>query len=335
MKRLLVAGLGLIGERHAKAVLAHPDAELACVVDPDAGRRAAFDVPGFASLEDVDVLVDGAIIATPSSLHADHSEICLSRGWACLIEKPIEVDLEGADRIVVASVKAALPVLTGHHRRYHASVQQLREIVRGGTIGQPVLANAIWAVKKPDDYFKGNWRAGNGGSPVMINMVHDIDLLRFVVGEVASVSAIGAQPVRGAGRVESGVVSLQFENGAVGSIAFADTAPSPWGFEAGTRENPNIAGSGQDCLWIAGTKGGVSFPSMMLWGGASDWGQAVQPTRLEITETDALDAQLSHFLDVLGGAVPLIDASDARRTLAATLQVEAQVTQAEQAAWAS
>ena len=146
---------------------------------------------------------------------------------------------------------------------------------------------------------------------------------------------MGGQPVRGAGRVESGVISLRFETGAIASIAFADTAPSPWGFEAGTRENPNIGGTGQDCLWIAGTTGGVSFPSLTVWGGAADWGQAATPSETPVAPTHALSAQLGHFLDVLDGALPLIDAADARRTLAVTLDVEAQISPVKRAAWAS
>ena len=333
--RLLVAGLGLIGSRHAQAVLAHPNAELVAVVEPNAALRRAFDVPAFDSIADVDVPVDGAILATPSHMHGDHAEAALVRGWPCLIEKPIEVSLEAADRIVAASQATGLPVLTGHHRRYHASIHKLREIVRGGTIGQPVLANAIWAVKKPDDYFVGNWRAGASGSPVMINTVHDIDLLRFVMGDVASVVATGAQPIRQAGRVESGVVALTFESGAMASIAFADTTPSPWGFEAGTRENPNIAGSGQDFLWIMGSTGSVSFPSLTVWTGAQDWSQSPNALSEDVAVTDPLAAQLSHFLDVLDGAVPLIDALDARKTLAVTLEVEAQVSGEKAEAWAS
>lgn len=335
MKRVLVAGLGLIGSRHARAVLDHPGADLACVVEPCSELRAQYDVPGFARLEDVDVPADGAILATPSNLHADHAEIALNRGWACLVEKPLAAGLAQADRIVAASAKTGLPVLTGHHRRYHACVQRLRGILRGGGIGAPVLASAIWAMKKPDAYFQGNWRQGSDGSPVMINMVHEIDLLRFVLGEVAEISAMGGHPVRGANRVESGVLSMRFDSGAIASIAFADTAPSPWGFEAGTYENPNIAGTGQDCLWVAGTAGGVSFPSLTVWGGAADWSEAPAPRRETAEQTHALTAQLGHFLDVLDGALPLIDAADARRTLAATLQAEAQVSPATRAAWAS
>ncbi len=332
MKNILVAGLGLIGARHAKSVIEHAGVQLAAVVDPDRDLRAAFNVPGFASLKEVDVPVDGAILATPSHMHSDHAELCLSRGWPCLIEKPIEVSLDAADRIVAASTKANLPVLTGHHRRYHASVHALRDMLKSGEIGVPVLANAIWAVKKPDSYFQGNWRAGGAGSPVMINMVHDIDLLRFVLGEVVEVQAMGGQPIRQAGRVENGVIALRFDNGMLASIAFTDASPSPWGFEASTNENPNIAGTGQDALWIMGTKGGVSFPSLNVWTSAADWGEAPTARQVPVETVVPLDAQLSHFIKVLDGATPLITAVDARRTLAVTLEVEALVAQTEAAA---
>ena len=321
--RLLVAGLGLIGERHAAAVLAHEGAELACVVDPDAGRRTLFDVPGYDSLDAVDVAVDGAILATPSGLHADHAVTALRRGWPCIVEKPIAGDRAGARRIVEASEATGLPVLTGHHRRYHGSVRRLRDLIGEGAIGRPVAATAFWAMKKPDPYFQVAWRQGADGSPVMLNMVHEVDLLRFLLGEVTDVSALGGQPVRRAGRIENGVISMKFENGCVASLTFADTAPSPWGFEAGTGENPNIGTTGQDYLWIAGTLGAVSFPSLTVWGGAADWGQAATPTLHKVAATDALTGQLDHFLAVIEGREsPLIDAVDASRTLDVVLKVE-------------
>lgn len=321
--RLLVAGAGLIGSRHARAVLNHPASELACVVDPDAGRARAFGVPTFESLEQVDVPIDGAIVATPSALHAAHVIAALEQGWPTLVEKPIASDRDGAKRIIDASRTTGLPVLTGHQRRYHASVRRVRELIDDGTIGSPVAATVIWAVKKPDAYFDTSWRSGPDGSPVRLNMVHEIDLLRFLLGEVESVSAIGAQPIRKAGRVENGVIALRFVNGCVASVVFADTAPSPWSFEAGTGENPNIGTTGQDCLFISGTNGGVAFPSLTLWRGARDWGDAATPTSLPVGPTDAIAAQLDHFLDVIAGrASTLIDAEDASRTLDVVLRVE-------------
>lgn len=326
MKRLAVAGLGLIGERHARAVQAHSGAKLACVIEPDPERRAMFDVAGFEGLDAVDITVDGIILATPSGLHALHAETALRRGWPCLLEKPIASDREGAARIVAASKTAGLPVLTGHHRRYHGSVARLRQLLGEGVIGCPVAATALWAMKKPDAYFNVPWRAGPDGSPVRINMVHEIDLLRFLLGEVAAVTALGAQPMRRAGRVENGVIGLRFQNGCVASLVFADTGLSPWGFEAATGENPNIGATGQDCLFIAGTHGAVSFPSLTVWGGAEDWREAVRPASHKVDDTDALHRQLDHFLDVIRGrAKPLIDAEDAARTLEVVLKIEAEL----------
>jgi predicted dehydrogenase len=269
--------------------------------------------------------VDGAIIATPTGLHADHGIVAAKRGWHVLIEKPVAADVAGAQALQVALASAGLRSLVGHHRRYHATVQQLHAMLADGAIGTPVTASLIWAMRKPDGYFDGNWRTA-GGSPVMINLVHDIDILRFVLGEISDVACLAGAPLREGGRIESGAVALRFERGVTATISFADTAPSPWGFEAGTGENPNIGTTNQDMMWITGTQGGISFPSLTQWNGV-DWGQAAQtvPVDVAVNEVVPLAAQLDHFLDVIGGAVPLIDVADATRTLQVALDIETQL----------
>ena len=332
LKRILVVGGGLIGIRHLAAVQAHSGCELVGLVDPATDISVGPEVRQFRSMEEVDTPVDGAIIATPTHLHSAHGVYAASRGWHVLIEKPVAGDLDGAKTLGDAIRAAGVGSLVGHHRRYHAPVQQLRSSLAKGLIGQVVAANLIWAMRKPDEYFAGNWRTA-GGSPVMINLVHDIDLLRFVVGEITQTAALPGASLRGSGRIESGAVALGFQNGATGTISFADTSPSPWGFEAGTGENPNIGTTGQDMMWIMGTKGAISFPSMTLWGG-TDWGTAaaVQPLpALRNTQTP-LAAQLDHFIAVMDGEPPLIDVDDATRTLDVALGIETQL-QAGGTAW--
>ena len=323
MTRLLVAGGGLIGARHIAHILAHERIELAGVIDPDPAVRAAFPAPGFADFDAVDVAADGIILATPSDLHGRHAETAAARGWHMLIEKPVASTLDQADRILQAADRAGVKTLVGHHRRYHPKVQKLHLMLRDGAIGTPVLAALIWAMKKPDPYFKDTWRQGRDGSPVLINLVHEVDLLRHLFGEVVHVSGFGSNAVRGQQRLESGAVTLGFASGIAASIAFADTTPSPWGFEAGTGENPNIATTGQDNLQIAGTAGAIGFPSMTLWSGAADWSQAPRPDPVAVPDGVPLIAQIDHFANVIAGrATPLVDAADGRRTLAATLQIE-------------
>lgn len=324
MKRILVVGGGLIGSRHVQAVQENADCVLVGLADPDMIIRA--DVPRYASISDVDEPVDGVIIATPTHLHAAHAREAAGRGWHTLIEKPVAGTLQDAQELEAALHATNTRSLVGHHRRHHACVQQLKALIAEGTIGQVVNASLLWAMRKPDAYFDGNWRTA-GGSPVMINLVHDIDLLRFCIGEIIDTAALRGASLRGTQRIESGAVALAFASGATGTISFADTAPSPWGFEAGIGENPNIGTTGQDMLWITGTKGAIGFPSMTLWQG-NDWSTAAKRiplTPAENTKTP-LDAQLSHFIDVIDGAMALIDVSDATRTLAVACRIEEQLT---------
>lgn len=323
MKRILVVGGGLIGSRHVDAVLAHPDCALVGLADPDPNLRT--DVPLFADMAEVQIPVDGVIIATPTHLHATHGAEAAARGWHMLIEKPVTGTLDEARQLQNKVHHAGVASLVGHHRRYHAAVGQLRSLLGEGRIGRIVNASLIWAMRKPDSYFEGNWRTA-GGSPVMINLVHDIDLLRFVIGEIATVSALRGGAVRSSNRIESGAVAMLFENGATGVISFADTTPSPWGFEAGTGENPNIGATHQDMMWITGTEGAISFPSMTLWSG-TDWSTPAHqmPLQKATNNQTALNAQLDHFLQVMDGAPPLVDVADASRTLAIAEDIETQL----------
>ena len=324
MTRLLLVGAGLIGARHMTHILEHPDLTLAGVVDPVA--RIPEGVLRFADLQSVDVAVEGVILATPTATHAPLTLEALNRGWPVLVEKPLADSLAAADRMIAASEAKSLPVLVGHHRRHHPLVAQLAEALAEGAIGQPLVATLLWCMKKPEAYFDAPWRQGAEGGPVLQNLIHDVDLLRALFGEVTSVQGSGSNRVRGAARTESGGALLTFDSGVIVTLAFSDAAPTPWGFEAGTGENPNIATTGQNALWIAGTEGGLAFPSMALWRGAASWAEAPERRVIPPAAGDApLVRQLDHFAEVIAGrAPPLIDATSARATLAATLEIEAQ-----------
>ncbi|WP_171207880.1 MULTISPECIES: Gfo/Idh/MocA family protein [unclassified Ruegeria] len=320
MKRILVVGGGLIGMRHAQAVMHHPDCALVGLADPD--PTIQIDAPRFSCMGTVEADVDGAIIATPTHLHADHGIEAAQRGWHVLIEKPVAGSVGDAHRLQAALQGAGVQSLVGHHRRYHRSLQQLRGKIAEGAIGRVINVSLLWAMRKPDSYFQQNWRTSDG-SPVMINLVHDIDVLRFVIGEITQIAALRGASLRGSERIESGAIALAFDTGATGTISFTDAAPSPWGFEAGTGENPNIGTTGQDMMWITGTRGAISYPSMTLWQG-QDWGTAAtrQPLETPIQDQPPLAAQLDHFLEVIDGAAPLIDVADAARTLEIATMIE-------------
>ena len=324
MTRLLLAGTGLIGHRHMRHILEHPDMTLAGIVDPVAENRALADVPGFADIADVDVAADGIVIATPTQTHAALTRAAAARGWHVLVEKPLAETLEEADAMIAAAEAAGVHLLVGHHRRHHPTVARLKAALDAGTIGRPVLASLLWAMRKPDDYFVPAWRAGMTGAPVKQNLIHEVDTLRWLFGEVTGVAGLGGNPVRGAARTESGGAVLAFASGVTVTIAFADTTPTPWGFEAGTGESPAIPKTGESCLWIAGTAGGIEFPTLKLWTGAGAWTERATATTLTAEPGVPLIRQLEHFAAVIAGrAAPLVSGREGRATLAATLEIEA------------
>lgn len=323
MTRLLLAGTGLIGHRHMAHILAHPDLELAGIIDPVAENRFMADVPGFTDIDAVAVNADGIVIATPTPTHAPLTVKAAARGWHVLVEKPVAHSLDAADEMIRAADAAGIRVLVGHHRRHHPRVQKLKQILATGDLGRPVLGALIWAMRKPDNYFDVDWRKGIDGAPVKQNLIHDVDMMRHFFGEVIHVSGFGSNAIRGAARTESGGAVLGFDSGVTATIAFADTTPTPWGFEAGTGESPMIPKTGQNSLYIACTKGAVEFPSLRIWRGAQSWNELPQAYETDVDEAVPLIRQLEHFADIIAGrAEPVVTARDARATLAATLQIE-------------
>jgi len=199
--KVLVIGAGLIGARHVTCVENHPHCELVGIVEPNEALHTTCR-PYFKTIDEVNIPLDAAICAIPTQLHAEIGAKCAARGWAVLMEKPIAHTVSQARELIEACKD--VPLLVGQHRRHHPFVQKTREILNDGTLGDLVAVNGIWSVRKPDSYFEGNWRTGAEGSPVSINLVHDLDLLRFMVGDVSGVTGFLSQTIRKRGVEDSG-----------------------------------------------------------------------------------------------------------------------------------
>lgn len=321
MTRLVLAGAGAIGRRHLEHIEAHPDFTLAAVIDPNPAVSELTAAPRLDSLDGADIDAQGIVIATPTQDHAPTFAEAARRGWHALIEKPLASTPDQIDGMIADAKRAGVHILTAHHRRFHPRVAALKGAL--AQIGQPVLANVVWSVKKPEGYFDIGWRHGPEGAPVRMNVSHELDLLQDLFGEVTAVTGLGANPVRGAARVESGGVVLRFASGLIATIAFADCAPSPFGFEHGTGENPNIARTDETSMVVTGSEGAIAFPSLRLWRGARDWSECPEAETIPVGEGVPLVLQLEHFARVIKGEeAPLNDARSGRRTLELTLEVE-------------
>lgn len=323
-------GAGLIGQKHAAYVQASPDCRLAAIADPwsaaaviAAKHDAVYDADFEAMMSSHDL--DGVIIAAPNDLHEVIGIAAARRGLPMIIEKPIAAGLDAAARLTAAAEKAGVPLLVGHHRRYNPCAKRARALVRGGALGRLVAVNVLWAVRKPEPYFDVTWRTRPGGGPVLINLIHEIDMLRFVCGEITDVMAMSSNAVRGFDVEDSASVALRFECGALATVLISDTAPSPWSWEQASGENhPTFPENQENPTRLFGTEAAMEFPRLKIWrhDGAVDWNSSLVSEERPLPKVDVYTEQIAHFARVIRGQeTPIITAEDASRSLAATLAV--------------
>lgn len=321
--RLGLVGAGLIGRRHADAIRQADGVELAGIADPSAAGQAVAEAHGSFCVAGLGELIeaarpDGIILATPNTLHVPQALDCVAAGMPVLVEKPIASDAAEARRLVEAAEAAGVPVLVGHHRRHNPLIAQAKRMIAGGALGRVVAVHGQFWLMKPDDYFDVDWRRQPGAGPVLVNMIHDIDLLRYLVGEVEGVRALTSNAVRGHAVEETAAVLLGFAGGALGTFALSDTVVAPWSWELTARENPAYPATGQSCYLIGGTHGSLSLPDLTLWhnDGKRSWWEPMSATRAPVPQDDPLVAQVLHFADVIRGAAqPLVPGREGLRTL--------------------
>lgn len=324
--RLLVVGAGAIGRTHIDRIRRTPGLALAGIADPtDAGRALAgsLDVPWapdhVSALERFQP--QGAIVATPNPLHVPMALDCLARAVAVLVEKPLADSVAEAQQLVDAQTRSGVPVLVGHHRRHNPITRQAHETIASGRLGRIVGANAMACFYKPQGYFDMAWRREPGGGPVLINLIHEIDMLRFLCGEIVQVQALASNGVRGFAVEDTAAALLRFDNGALGTVLLSDTAVAPWCWDMCAGEQDQYPRQDTSALFIAGTEGSLSLPDLSLWryGGERHWHHPLTREQTTALKADPYTRQLQHFAAVIrGDEAPLCSALDGLRTLQAT-----------------
>ena len=331
MTKLSIAliGAGVIGRTHVNRIGLSNNLQLVGITDPtDAGRRFAESVhtPWFA---DHHAMLDalkpqGVIVATPNQSHVSCALDCLNRGIATLVEKPVANEVGQALHLAAASEQLQVPVLVGHHRRHNPINRRARDWVRSGKLGRIVNVSAMACMYKPDSYYEAAWRREPGGGPILINLIHDIDMLRFIVGDIVEVQAFASNQVRGFDMEDSAAATLKFANGALGTLVVSDTAAGPfcWDFCAG--EQDQYPRQEVQSHVIMGTHGSLSLPGLQYfhYQGERHWHREMTLEKTFVHHEDPYSAQLQHFRAViLGEAEPVCSARDGAGTLAATLAI--------------
>ena len=262
------------------------------------------------------------IISSPNEFHYEQARLCVERDIPVLIEKPITSSYADAERLVDLVIRRAAKAIVGHHRAHSPLMTAAKSVIDQGRLGRLVAVQGSAIFHKPPEYFDaGPWRREIGGGPILINLIHEIGILRTLGGEIAAVQAIASSAIRGFPVEDTVVVNLRFRNGALGTFVLSDTGASPCSWEQTSQENPVYPTyPDEDCYSITGTLGSLDFPTMRLKSHlppqTPSWHVPFTEEVIPVVRQDPLERQLDNFLDViLGLADPVVTAFDGAQNL--------------------
>lgn len=318
--KLVIIGAGVIGRRHIELAIKHPSCELIAICDVNSDAATVAEQLRVPFYQDTQALLcetepEGAIIATPTDHHAEAGIACAQHGVHVLVEKPVTATVEQAEAFLQIAERKKIQVLVGHHRRHNPLIQATRNAIQRGKIGKLIGVSMVWALLKPQYYYDATWRTLPGGGPILINLIHDIDTLRYICGEIEHVYAIASSETRGFAVEDTAGITLRFKSGAIGTIFVSDATPSPRSYELTSGENSFYPEYGESCYHFFGTKGSLDFPQMRQWHYqnefAAGWQHPLEQNLLEIPKADPLVAQLEHFCQIIRGTEePIINGQD-------------------------
>ncbi len=322
-RAILVVGAGVIGQRHVEAIERSDAAHVCALADPSEAADAFAREMGYgcvSSLADgLALRPDGVVLATPNAAHEAGALACIAAGVPVLIEKPISTDVASARRIAAAVSAGGVPALVGHHRRHNPLVAAAKARITAGDLGRIVAVHAQCWFLKPDDYFDVAWRREPGAGPVLVNLIHDIDLLQHLCGPIVGVRAYQSNHARGFANEDTAVAVVRFESGALGTLSVSDAAVSPWSWEMTAGENPAYPRTSEGCYRIAGTRGALDLPSGAVWSHPEEasWMAPITRTIAPTPRGDPLVRQIEHFAALIAGeGEPLVSVEDGLRALA-------------------
>jgi predicted dehydrogenase len=232
-----IIGCGMISNFHAKAIADVRGAKLVACYDavPAAADRLAASTGCQAYHQLDEMLADPRVtvvtIGTPSGAHLEPGLAAAKAGKHVIVEKPLEITLKRCDRLIEACQKNRVQLATVFPSRFHDSAVELKRAIDEHRFGRLTLGDSYVKWFRPQSYYdSGAWRGTwqlDGGGALMNQAIHSVDILTWLMGPVAEVTAHSATLAHVRIAVEDCVVAtLKFANGALGVVE-ASTAAYP------------------------------------------------------------------------------------------------------------
>jgi UDP-N-acetyl-2-amino-2-deoxyglucuronate dehydrogenase len=232
-----IIGCGMIAEFHTRAINEIENARVVAAWSRNQAngeKIAKLARGGCQILDDLDALlarpeIDVVCVCTPSGAHRDPAVRAAQAGKHVVVEKPLEIDLERCDAIIAACDRAGVRLCTIFPSRFTAANRRLKEAIELGRFGKLTLGDTYVKWWRSQEYYdSGGWRGTwqlDGGGALMNQAIHNVDLLSWLMGDVAAITAMTATLAHERIEVEdTACAAVRFRNGAIGVIEAATSA---------------------------------------------------------------------------------------------------------------
>jgi predicted dehydrogenase len=321
--KFLIAGLGSIGRRHFRNLVALGETDLVLLRTHKA-TLPDDELAGYPVETEVQTALQkhkprAVIVANPTALHLKVAIPAAEAGCHILLEKQVSHALDGLDRLRQAAQQSGSRILVGFQFRYHPTLNKAKQLIENGLLGKILTVHAHWGEYLPnwhpwEDYRQSYAARADLGGGVIVTLTHPLDYLRYLLGEIDSLWSLNGHISPLELDVEDmAEIGLKFANGAIGGVHLNY-------FQRPPVHRLEIVGTNSTLRWDNANGTLIHYQMPDVFGKISSQPSPAVETRYSVPDgferNQLFVAQMRHFLEVARGeAEPVCTLDDGIRVL--------------------